>query len=77
MIYDVRNEGEEKIDQLVFADGKAPDGSYQASRIEPHTEGADVKLYDGSGDYVYVNSAEHARNLVKALNKAIELGWLK
>ncbi|MOA05718.1 hypothetical protein D3C78_1253280 [compost metagenome] len=30
-----------------------------------------------NGDYVRVNGVEHARNLIKALEKAIELGWLK
>ena len=28
-------------------------------------------------DYLVIESAEHARNLQKALDKAIELGWLK
>jgi len=77
MIFDVRNDGAGEVDEVVFADGKAADGSYQAHRIEPHTKGRDVKVFDGSGDYVYVNSEDHARDLIKALNKAIELGWLK
>ena len=35
-----------------------------------------VKISDGV-EYVLIESAEHARNLQKALNKAIELGRLK
>lgn len=35
-----------------------------------------VSITDG-GDYVVISSAEHADNLIKAIEKAKELGWLK
>jgi len=30
-----------------------------------------------TNDYVVVSSKEHAEHLIKALNKAVSLGWLK
>lgn len=33
----------------------------------------DEELYNA----VYINTKEHAENLIKALRKAIELGWVK
>jgi len=32
---------------------------------------------DGERGLIVVKNKEHAQNLIKALNKAIELGWLK
>lgn len=29
------------------------------------------------GMYVFINSEEHAKNLIKALKEAIKLGWLE
>jgi hypothetical protein len=75
-VYDVRCGDDSKIEEVVFADKACVGGSYQAYKIAPNVDG-DVKLIDGSGDYVYVNSENHARNLIKALEKAIELGWLQ
>lgn len=74
---DIRDAVQNEISEIVFADATADDGSLQANRLSPHQRGADVRLYDGSGDYVYLNSIEHARNLIKGLEKVIELGWLK
>lgn len=36
-----------------------------------------VKVGDARLGFILMESAEHARNLQKALDKAIELGWLK
>lgn len=74
--FDVRNQEVGKINEIIFADKEHSDGSYQAFKVEPWTSG-DVKIYDSHDDYVFVNSEEHARNLIKALEKAIELGWLQ
>lgn len=62
-----------------FADVGDFGDSYTATRLNQFDneritiEEDDLKR----GDAVAINSAEHAQNLIKALNKAIELGWLK
>ena len=74
-VFDVRG-NPTTFDEIKFAHAEDIGGSMQAYKLEPNT-GTDVRLYDGAGDYVYVNSADHARNLIKALEKAIEFGWLQ
>ena len=80
MEFDVRNHKEPKYDLIRFHSGAIED-AYVADTIEP-TE--DYGLDDciainetGNDDSVGIVSVEHARNLIKALEKAIELGWLK
>ena len=76
-VFDVRKE-DNKIEKIIF------------SSVEGGSAGSDVGYYlrkwdeeDGLVEindrlvFVLVESAEHARNLQKALDKAIELGWLK
>lgn len=36
-----------------------------------------LQIRDNSNEFVNVVSADHARNLIKSLEKAIELEWLK
>jgi hypothetical protein len=73
--FDVRTDSSNPITEIVFAETHHSAGSLQAYKLEPRTSG-DIRIYDGD-DYVYVNSAEHARDLIKALEKAIEFGWVK
>ena len=71
MIYDVRKSNEE-IDKIIFAN----DNMYFAySIIEGDISNA-ISILDGCGEFVVISGAKHARDLIKALNKAIELGWL-
>lgn len=77
-IYDVRKDCKTEISKIVFAEPELPDGTYIANYIvrnQPIFPG--VCIYDGREDFVLVNDSYHARCLIDALEKAIELGWLK
>lgn len=72
--FDVRNSNQDNITKIVFADDRSEDGYVQACTIEfglTHLE-----IYDGA-DSVIINSKQHALDLIKAIEKAIELGWVK
>lgn len=73
MIFDVRFPQSDVVSSIQFAD-RSDEGTLQAHIIERNNNR--VKIKDGA-EFVYVSDAEHARNLVKALEKAISLGWLK
>ena len=76
-IFDVREETKKGIKGIVFSESESSGGcdiGYVLSNWEE--DGTFVKISDGL-DFILVESAEHARNLQKALDKAIELGWLK
>ena len=76
---DIREVKEEEITEIVFAVGEGPDGFAQASAIAPYvyTGVPYVSIKSVDGDQVIINSKDHAHNLIKALNKAIELGWVR
>jgi len=80
-IIDVRNGPIESITEIKFADYDDQYGYHQASHITRHIDYDDnstVRLIEGAGgDYIRVNSQAHAQDLIKALEKAIELGWLR
>lgn len=76
-VFDVRKSSAETISKVVFSENSGKSGldiSYCITKALGHT--GYIKIWDGS-EFVLVESAEHARNLKKALDKAIELGWLK
>lgn len=73
MIYDVRSPQQEAASSIQFAD-RSDEGTPQAYMLEPRD--TRVKISDGA-EFVYVSDAEHARNLIEALENAISLGWLK
>lgn len=89
MFIDVRDSEEEAIDGIIFEDREsAYENSSTAATIEP--VGGVSRSYpcdDNCGvfingiisdDYfVAVKNIKHAKNLIKALDMAIELGWLK
>ena len=79
---DVRNVKE--VTGIRFADvdddwyGATKISRYHAPSRHPSTERVRIEQDDLEEDqYVIVNSAEHAENLILALRKSIELGWLK
>lgn len=39
--------------------------------------GNTIAITDDQGDFILIHSKETAINLIKAINKAIELSWLK
>ena len=76
-VFDVRKENS-KIEKIVF---NSVEGGYSGYNVGYYLRKWDeddglVGINDRHG-LVLVESAEHARNLQKALDKAIELGWLK
>lgn len=70
--FDVRD-NDPSIVEIVFADKN--DGLANTLDISDVDQG--FVLIRDDEDYLVIQSAEHARNLQKALDKAIELGWLK
>lgn len=73
MIYDVRTQSDQEIDKIVFAE-RSESSTTIAHRIERTL--SRIGIYDGAG-FVLVNDKEHAENLIKALRKAVDLGWIK
>ena len=69
--FDVRDQGE-TVDKIIFWDGV---GTYAEELIPKVMD--EVSIYDRSGDCVVVQDKHHALDLIKALEKAIELKWLK
>lgn len=69
---DVRDEAEDVVQVIKFSD------SYATHLVGEGIGEKDsfVTLYDDNEDFVVINDKQHALNLIKALNKAIELGWL-
>jgi hypothetical protein len=72
MIYDVRQR-DEVVTGIVFSE-QHHKGCVIAHAMEP--DGEAVRITDGH-EYMYVIDKYHAQDMIKALNKAIELGWLK
>lgn len=75
--YDVRKSSSETISKVVFSEYSGKSGfdiSHYITKALDFT--GCIKIWDSS-EFVLIESAEHARNLQKALDKAIELGWLK
>lgn len=69
--FDVRDKGE-TVDKIVFWSGV---GNYANEIAE--FEGEGISIYDRSGEHVVVQDKHHALDMIKALEKAIELKWLK
>lgn len=74
-VFDVRKDVNEAITEIVFAEAEDDAGFSVAYKLS--NEFNDVTIWDDQDESVRVRSIEHAQNLIKALNKAIELGWLK
>lgn len=78
--FDVCESTSETITEIVFSKGTA---GYEcipvASKLRKNACYDNyVDIVEGDdGDFIRVVDKQHALNLIKALNKAIELGWLK
>lgn len=72
MQIDIRTTGESRVTEIIF-------GDCNQSELDCYKLTLDNELskvysdYDG-GTYVFIDSKEDALNLIKALQKAIELG---
>ena len=70
-IFDVRNTKDNEVFKITFADGNL---GYGCS-IAKNSYG-DVTLFDCEEDWASaIATKQDAENLIKALQKAIELGW--
>lgn len=77
---DIRETSKQSIGRIRFADSETEggDGFSQADVMRFDEDAENVEIMESSnGDFVRINSKEHALNLIKALEKAIELEWLK
>ena len=75
-VFDVRADKPSKIGKIVFANPDSLEGYTQAEYITPATDDDNCVLIKDVEDYVAIYSKQHALNLIKALEKAIELKWL-
>lgn len=76
-VFDVRGEKNEEVDTIIFAERNDRDGDEQAYRLSKSTFDGFVLIEDSGSDSVVLSSKEHAQNLIKAVEKAIDLGWLQ
>jgi hypothetical protein len=76
--FDVREEGSSEITDILFAEMLWEDNMAQAYVIRSNVskDGKYISVVNGDSEVVFINSIEHAENLIKALRKAIELGWV-
>ena len=74
---DVRDMNEETVSRIRFAEDHGKVGGDDTCPLACYLtlENACVAI-DDPYDRVIIKDKEHALNLIKALNKAIELGWL-
>jgi hypothetical protein len=75
---DIRNLDVDEVTSIRFANKRSNCGGYQANIIEGSSfKGEYIRLADDNDEYVIVYSTQHAKDLIKALEKAIELSWIK
>lgn len=75
-VFDVRTDKPSKIGKVVFANPDSLEGCTQAEYITPAEYDANCVLIKDFEDYVAIYGKPHALNLIKALEKAIELEWI-
>lgn len=74
MKFDVHTPVNEEITEIVF--GGIDPTSYLGTVIKRWGE-SKILILDDAGAEIGIQNKEHAENLIKALQKAIEIGWLK
>lgn len=76
-IFDIRKDVVEPTTRIVFAEAMI-ERTCVAHFLTPFNRRDDsVAIQDGTLEKVVVVSKQHALDLIKALEKAIELEWLK
>lgn len=73
-VFDAREAELVNIDSIVFNEADC-DGFTLRYKLIPFDDDT-VKIVDNY-NYIFIFNKQHALNLIKALNKAIDLGWLK
>lgn len=69
MQIDIREQDFVQVTEIVFGDGFDKKDAYKLV-----IDGSFSKITSQSGESVYLNSEDDALNLIKAIQKAIELG---
>ena len=78
---DVRKESSKEIDSIIFSDSYDGDVLI-AHSIKKEDENFDageqksIRICDNVA-YVIIKDADHARHLIRALEKSIDLGWIE
>lgn len=72
---DIRKADSGPVERIVFAD-EVVGGTHVAHKLT-RFPGAHVAIGDCSRDKVLLHSKQHALDAIKAIQKAIELEWLK
>lgn len=74
-IFDVREEDNEEITEILFAEECSSDAQRQAYFLAK----GDINGFtiNDNCDGLYIYSKQQTLDLIKALHKAIELGWIK
>lgn len=76
-IFDIRKDVVEPTTRIVFAEAMM-ERTCVAHFLVPFNRRDDsVAIQDGTNEKVVIASKQHALDLIKALEKAIELEWLK
>lgn len=75
-IIDVREDDD--VGAIIFAESEEDEVSiaHSITRNEDYFDGLAININDDC-EHVIITSAEHARALIKALEAAISLGWVK
>lgn len=68
MKIDIRDNSQPRIDSIQFGDGHDPDDAYVLTLCGSLTK------VESEDSFVYINNKQDAINLIKAVEKALELG---
>ena len=74
MKFDVRFGVDEEITEIVFGD---IDPTFYLGTVIKRWGQAKISIFDDNDAEIGIKDKEHAENLIKALQKAVEIGWLK
>ena len=74
MKFDVRIDVDKEITEIVFGD---IDPTFYLGTGVKRWGQAKISIFSDDDAEVGIKDREHAENLIKALQKAIEIGWLK
>lgn len=78
--FDVRLENTAEVDTITFADsrGGGQEEYCQGYSIRKSIDfNSGIQIDDDDDSFVLISTKQHALDMIKALEKAIELGWLK
>lgn len=77
--FDVRSQNTSEVDTITFADSRGGQEEYcQGYSIRKSVDfNSGIQIDDNDDSFVLISTKQHALDLIKALEKAIELKWLK